>query len=750
MGSTLSAEQTRFIESFATAPSLSTDELVAGVTLLEPVLAAAVADCALPPSSIDLFARLVDSLFLRAVEANRIAAAVDYARAQLDLVAATRANGGDPEAKLIGHAATATRFAQALVSLALSRHDGGLAAVSKLCGGVNEALRHAHGSAVLVIAQGIDTARPEGLRLLAETLLFVLTLSSTALYHPALPDPEERVSHGHDEELHPDTFIDAVVYHEDVALARVLASRLLAVVASWGMGQLAPQLQYKAGYQPHFFNLYNWFGLSNRGQRVDVAAAVAARATQLVGIYLTYKKPSHVAAGRVNAIVDNMRRLASDPEGDPALARPRGPQQLPGSMLSVLGPNTPAPSLFEIVVCLSRRIHDLPESAAILYSLLLYRKRAVMSVLCPAAGGGAGAGGDDTSLPSLGTINARVLSDLMEGLAHCAYDCVGSAGIAPLSFLVGTVLLLFSTESDLVVRLFNTKATAKWYTERFMGHIDAGSLLMTVVARTAARAVAQGNHDIAELNLGVLANMAPYVHHLHIVAGQRLATMLKHMLKRLMAAREAVTKDSTDYAASAAYKAVETHCCLTMDTMLGILDGSSRDNHSLLYDLLHQKPDIFTITAQFAPGTPIGDAAAPLAKLVSFYESELTSFSANTSVDDVMRVIRRIADDVSAPDIVVGTGASSRAHGHGGGDESTISACERNVFEYVEDDDAYDYFASLLWRTVLARSGSVLLLPASVVKATASPSASEAAAAAAGEAPAHGNLRLLDPPSREV
>mmetsp|Transcript_44734 Transcript_44734/g.138042 ORF Transcript_44734/g.138042 Transcript_44734/m.138042 type:complete len:112 (-) Transcript_44734:107-442(-) len=111
-----------------------------------------------------------------------------------------------------------------------------------------------------------------------------------------------------------------------------------------------------------------------------------------------------------------------------------------------------------------------------------------------------------------------------------------------------------------------------------------------------------------------------------------------------------------------------------------------------------------------------------------------------------MRVIRRIADDVSAPDIVVGTGAS----GHGGGDESTISACERNVFEYVEDDDAYDYFASLLWRTVLARSGSVLLLPASVVKATASPSASEAAAAAAGEAPAHGNLRLLDPPSREV
>jgi hypothetical protein len=697
MGNALSSSQRRFIETFATAPSFGAEDMATGLATVESDFAQSTGAVEYPATTKELVSSVVDALFINAVEDNRIGFALEYSRRQLHAV--TASNAADPALTspvALAHTATAVRFSQTLLTIAIARHDGTPDVLRKLFNRQEEATS-LHNAAITFIAQGPPSAATESLRLHAEVLLLLLTLYSTVMYHAAGSDggaaaasaaaPAMRSGSGELHDTTADVFLDAVVYHEDPALVRMFTASLLSLTSHWASYRLSTVVQYKHGFQPSLFNLYNLFGMARREQRVDVATVLGTRALHVLCILLTYKKSSHIEVGKVNVALAAVKPSAADGGGVHRV-----------DLTQPCLPQTVSPTIVDLLVGISRRIETIPELAVLLYVLLCNRKAEVMALLAPKPN-------QPPQTPGLTEMQA---ADLLSGLSHIAYDCVATSGISPWSFLIGTIFLQLSTETAFVTRSFSIECRAAWYKERFVGSISAGSLIITVASRTAARAVALGNHDIAELNLGMLANMAPYVNNLHMIACQRLATMLKHMLKRLSASREAVAKDSTDYDAAATLKSIEGHCCLTIDTMLGILDGSSRGNHSLLYDLLHQKPEIFGVTAQWPLGTPLADAVAPLAKLIGFYETELASFAANTSVDEVMRVIRKVSDEVSAPDIVIGGG--HRRH-DSNVEESGISACERNVFEYVEDEEAYEYFAPLVWRIVLQRSGTVLVFP---------------------------------------
>jgi hypothetical protein len=693
MGNILSPSQRGFIEAFANAESLTLEHLTVGLASLDHDLATYLGAVEYPATTLELVSSSADALFINAVDANRIGFALDYATRQLVAVTGAAPAGATPASR--GQAATAVRFAQILLSLAISRHQGGPDVLRKLIDHKGEATA-LHNAALLFIGSTTPSPTSDSVRLHCEVLLLLLTLYSTVLYHPALPDSTAAAAlhstsplvRGHDALA--DLYLDQAVYHEDVALVRVVLGRLLSLVADWASFKIQTYVQYKPGFQPSFTNLFNMFGMANREQRVDVASILGSRAAQIVSVLLTYKKPSHRSAGRVNVALDALTSAAPARVTAASL------------MVPVLGENTPSPTIRDLLAGISQRIESTPELAAVLYQLLCHRNAETIELLSPARP-------DHSPAPVLQGLSEAQVADLFTGIAHVVYDCVASSGIAPMTFLASTVFLLVSTEAQFMLRLFAMETRAPWYTERFIGSISVGSLIVTVVARTVARAVALGNHDIAELNLGLLCNVAPSVNQLHMIAGQRLATMLKHMLKRVLKSREEVAADSSNYAAAATLQSIENHCCMTIDLMLGILDGSSRGNHSLLYDLLHQKAEIFGVTAQWPPGSALADAAAPLAKLVGYYEAELASCATDASVDEVMRIIKRVAEDVSAPDIVVGLG--KRRGGGDDVDESGISTCEANVFEYVEDDDAYEYFAPLLWHAVIQRSGSVLVFP---------------------------------------
>lgn len=656
MGTAVSKGANDFLVKFADAPSLGASAaledlaLQDGMLALDGPFAASIGTTSgAANSSLDVRPeQLFDALFLHTVENNRIGTALRFAATALD-AAVSNTSAGAP------YTSSSVRFAQLLISASIARANGGVYLLKKMVNANGEADK-LHTLATDFVVKVPVTA--DTLRLHAEVLLLLHTFYSTPLYHPALDDDHE-----------PDYFLDRFVLHSDPAHVRAVCRALLHRVTLWAGSLLgASMVTYPNGYQPAWSNLYNMFGWRHRDRRIDVADVVGLRTVQVLLCLLTFNKPSHQVRGVANLAVAAFQQLLGSGANDDLTVQ-------------------------SLVIAVARKADQYSEMLLLLYQLLVHHGGAVTDVLAK------------EFTPAAVAVQP-VAAPMLTALAHKGYDCVATSGIAPLSFTVGTVLLLLTRSGQVISPWFAQPTQAPWYEERYLGSVTAGSLVVTVAARTVARAAALGNHDMAELFLGVLANMAPFACKLHVVAAQRIVTMLRHLLKRYAKAREATEADPDDFHAVDAQAMYEGHCATAIDAVLALLDGSDRDNVSVTYDLLHHRQDIASFAAAAPPGTRLGDAVERLNKLTSHYESELASLSVNHTVEDIMGVIRTVSAETSVPTIVSGTDrapSSPTAH--------AMASCEETVYEYEEDPAAFEYFAPLVWRMALSRGSGAAVVP---------------------------------------